>query len=548
MLKIKPRRGHAESNTISLEKLPDDIMLNIFDAVQELSPEAMPSLALVCSTFYCHARRAQFRDISVDLDSEDVEDRLLFASKNGLLSHIHTLAVKGAPNPVRLAQLGNLIQSMAGLRDVEWRAATIPEPILRSLQDIARIRLHIFVIDNSKQLLTDVASSPILSSLCVKITYKSAQDCLEVTRPLKRVLLSCPNLRNLSLDLSPPHGGCVPFDPPAQYIGLGLSGGERPPALEELEVINYPWGFKCNSPHGVNCIGYPEEGLEMDYWANSFDWSRLRRLAVVSIMLGTKLLPKLTFLKHVRLKYGQGPAEQAFFEQLPSMLESVCVPTLECIGINGILQHGESLRELKIHQTEHNGKWEDSIIPNTILASLCTGLPQLRVLSINADRHGDCWPYEMLDFLAKFPRLRKLELWFALGHARSVPPQPYLTMASASHLIEYLHERSSSIQYLHVHSGTPLQAADFGPVEAYWPSQNSTSFICVLEDTGKNAAQFPFSITCPKLSEEMNIKMQHIVRGEEQRWLPTESRIDFRVALEGPMRVQEWVDWHYHEK
>ncbi|KAJ9161702.1 hypothetical protein NKR19_g2019 [Coniochaeta hoffmannii] len=61
---------------------------------------------------------------------------------------------------------------------------------------------------------------------------------------LQELPLSCPSLRRLSLDIHVPRGGCVMEELTAQYCGLGLSNGEKLPALQELEIVEYPWGHQ----------------------------------------------------------------------------------------------------------------------------------------------------------------------------------------------------------------------------------------------------------------------------------------------------------------
>lgn len=81
----------------------------------------------------------------------------------------------------------------------------------------------------------------------------------------KQILLSCPNLRSLALDVHMPRGGCVVDGPCEAYCGLGLSQDERPPPLEELSIESYPWGQEKRGPYTYNSVGYPEKGVVMDY-------------------------------------------------------------------------------------------------------------------------------------------------------------------------------------------------------------------------------------------------------------------------------------------
>jgi hypothetical protein len=143
-----------------------------------------------------------------------------------------------------------------------------------------------------------------LSSLRIRLKYRSAQVCRPITQvPLKLLLLSSPGLRALALDIAP--------NGEPTYCGVGLSKGETLPPLEELEVINYPWGQQPAVPgFGRNCLGYPEPtGTEMKYWAHNFDWSRLRRLCLhdSSMPLATHLAPHLRALDELEFRSYAAP-------------------------------------------------------------------------------------------------------------------------------------------------------------------------------------------------------------------------------------------------
>ncbi|KAF4975547.1 hypothetical protein FZEAL_7693 [Fusarium zealandicum] len=529
----------------SLATLSDDLILYILDILQDMSPKSILFCMSVCSSFYYHARHVRHRELSIDIGSNDSIERLGLASKNNLLPAVRTLKVSG--NGQLPSTLGDTLQGMTGLRNVEWSAASITEPILQTLQSSPHTTLDIKITDNTKQLLAELPGSIVLSSVSVNITYATAEDCTQVTQPLKQVLLSCPNLRKLSLNLTRPSRGCVAPDPPAQYVGIGFAAGERPRPLQELRISSYPWGYRSPSPNGggVNCIGYPEHGLEMDYWTDHFDWSCLALLEDASVIFAHKVVRKLTALKHVHFTYSQAPVDKQFFELVPSALESIHVPTLDSIGINSLAQHALSLRKLHIHQQQRQmDQWRDRIISNDNLTSICEILPQLREVGIDIARDGNDWPYTTLDILATLPRLQRLDLWFELGNARETVPTPYLAMAQASELFGYLRKRSSTLDCLYLHSGCPPPTSEFGFVteESYWPTQNSTSFVCQPAENHDGAAQGLFSVTCPKLSDRLNHKAQCILRGKEDSAGFEEHGIDFRVALQGPIPLQEWMD------
>lgn len=147
-----------------------------------------------------------------------------------------------------------------------------------------------------------------LRSLELVHTFRDASTCLAATTPLKHILLSCPNLRRLKLDIGRPKVGCVSYGLLFEYCGIGFLQGERPlAALEDLELIDYPFGmpkpvvdprYEIEWPF---CTGYPLAMQEKEYWADHFDWSRIKRL-VVSSSLGMRLMPHLTSVREVDLE------------------------------------------------------------------------------------------------------------------------------------------------------------------------------------------------------------------------------------------------------
>jgi hypothetical protein len=145
-----------------------------------------------------------------------------------------------------------------------------------------------------------------LYEFSVRADYVTAEECLRITRPLKDLLLSCPNLCKLSFDIHVKGFGCVWYSAPNDYCGLGLVSGESLPPLEELELLDYPWGHRAAysrslQSSGKRVIGYPELGVEQDYWANNMDWSRPRRLTAHDASLAYRIALKLTALDEVSI-------------------------------------------------------------------------------------------------------------------------------------------------------------------------------------------------------------------------------------------------------
>jgi hypothetical protein len=561
----------------SLTKLPRDIIFRIIEFIQDVSPESVVNLASVSSHMYHQARYVQHRHVSINLEHANVSNFLDFIARNGLAPVIQALHVASRrrqpdqePHPA-LSRLCDLIPNMTGLRDIHWKGSVIPEQILGGVKQLPRARLYMRIEDYDfqpsgrespgTQLLASLAGSPNLFSVCADITYTSAEGCLEAMRPLKKLLLSCPNLRRLSLDVDQPRQGCVVYGPTAEYCGLGLSNGERPPPLEELVIRSYPWGqAKEGSAWSFNCLGYPGTGQEMDYWADTLDWSQLRRLHDVNFLLAPKIASKLTSLKHIKFNASwSANAERVtqFFDELPSVLESISIPNLTCVGADTILRHGTGLRRLEIHSKEfHQSKWNDHVPTKHDLVQFRDGLPHLEELIIDLDKDQANWlPHDTLDILAGFPKLRRLGLWFELGNASETPPEPLITAESACQLFRYLRGNATSqqparIQRLHVHSGDPRGPGHGFYVSeiVHWPGENATSFVCEMAERDDEVARGLLRVTCPDLTPELNQQINRIIRGEEERSLPERNKVAFQVALNGPMPSEAWLTLYKEEE
>jgi hypothetical protein len=375
-------------------------------------------------------------------------------------------------------------------------------------------------------------------------------------------MLTCPNLRRLSVDIAQPQDGCVVYCPLPEYTCFGFSQGERPPPLEELELISYPWGHEQGDSadprfnlFAMHCLNYPEKGLETDYWTNTFDWSQLRALRDVSISLANKIAPKLTSLKVVGFKSDWDTGNKSiarFFDDLPSSLECIVLPKLSSAGIYVLSRHQETMRKLVLHRGgSWNGSWGDHVITRQELIALRDNLPHLEELEIDMARDHDKWPWDLLSVLAGFPKLTSLKLWYELGRGGK-SPTPYLTAVSAAELFSFLRRSSprkhSILQFLHACSGVPMPLGHgFFSDTAYWSSENSTSFVCRMAERDNEAANGELSVMCPDLSEKLNAKMEQIIKGQEKRLDPEDDdnmlasrAITLKVALDGPMAEDEW--------
>jgi hypothetical protein len=549
-----------------------DVIILVVYHLYDVDPQSVKSLALVCSTLYSMARYVQHRELSIDVSKDNISKRLRFVTQNGLLPTIRTLHVyiterfenytdnrspiSGSKSQqerlkVQLAawkQLGDLVPEMLGLRDLHWTGAAIPDPVLDYLGKNPKIHLHLslqagdhssyhdMLLARLKQLSAKLAGTHNLSSLRIKLVYTSATTCRLITQvPLRQLLLSSPRLRALSLDIAYPHSGCVEFGPERDYCGFGLSNGEILPPLEELEVIEYPWGQQPSvSGWQFNCLGYPEPtGTEMEYWAQNLDWSQLRRLRLhdSSVLLATHLAPQLTALEEIELNSlvdHYNTQVPTFFNMLPSTLKSITLSSLPPSGILTITAHAAKLRALSIHH---------SPLSNQDLLLLQNALPYLETLTLVCTRDSATWPHDALSILAGFPRLESLTIWFDIGPV-DAPDKPYLTLSSTGDIFTHLRQHGASrLRRLHAHSGFPPQPFHgFPSDQSYWPESNMTSFIC------QGDGDISPEVSCPRLSRAQNERLRRVARGECMTQEET-NNMYFLVALRGPMNMEKWLSW-----
>ena len=365
-----------------------------------------------------------------------------------------------------------------------------------------------------------------------------------MTQPLKEVLLTCPNLRLLTLDIGQPRTGCVVYAPPSEYCGCGFVNGQRPPALERLNLREYPFAWPYMH-------GYPGNGNEQNYWAEVFDWSRLKFLQVRDASLAILLMPKMKVLEEVVFESGFWDVEkvQQFYNEVPVTLKAITVDNIKSISTEGIVRHGAALRSLQVHQNEgYRKNWSECVIDDESLIRIRNECPLIEDLRLDVARSGE-WPKKTLSIFASFPRLRSLTIWFELGMQvdRGVV-EPRVTFSAVQMLFQYLREYATSqppqLQELCMHSGSPPSIGiGFPDALAFWPDYNSMKFVCRLADRDDEAAQGKLTCECPGLNVESN----RFLRGERRTEEKRSKEYDFtfeserlRVARDGPMSQSEW--------
>ncbi|KAE9365571.1 hypothetical protein N431DRAFT_488695 [Stipitochalara longipes BDJ] len=555
----------------SLAQLPDDVVLLVLTFVEDSD---LRSIASLSSALYEKARHVQHHTVHIDLSQcSQAQGRLDVLVRNLLLPTVRVLEVnssnkthqEGEETNEILAQLADILSSMTGLRDLHWHVPVlIPRPLLDHMPTRTRLHTSVAAMEEPhyqvRAFLAQLVDNQNLFSLSVHVAFVDEHVCRATMRALKQVLLSCPRLVRIPLlyvgpPVRPPHGIASWPKPGAPYCGLGLSGGERPPALEELGLAHYPWG---NEPTAAvlamsmayYCIGYPEKGAEARYWAETFDWSRLRRLNDISSNLAMEMAPKLTALKEVDFqhRFSLGWDKAAFLEQIPTVLELVTIPSWREVSNkpDPIIRHGAALRKLTIHRVEPWTADRMSLLTDADLVALCNGLPHLTELTLDIarDKNENAWPYSSLEIIARFPCLRSVQLWFELGYGHPAPPTPHVTVSSTRQLFTFLRERNRNIQRLELCSGAPDELPWDG--DRSWAKHNSIRLVCEVSLLDVDEADKFLRVTCPDFSTEMNAKLARLAREtrEGTRGVAEDAkRLLLEVALDGPLTVDEFNAW-----
>jgi hypothetical protein len=564
----------------SLAELPDDVVLLVLSFVDNSDLGKVASLS---SAFYEKARHVQHHTVHINLSQRSQAlGRLDVLARNFLLPAVRVLEVDSSSNVAQegeerdeiLTRLADMLPHMTGLRDLNWHLPPVSRDWRRHVPVLiphafldhvpTRARLHTCVAciatdeshGQARAFLAQLADNQNLFSLSVHVAFVGEHACRATMRVLKQVLLSCPRLTRIPLFyIGPPEGVVGISRPGAPYCGLGLSGGERLPALEELGVTIYPWGYVPTAAllamYGIYCAAYPEKVNELQYWAETFDWSRLRRLNDIPSTLGLDIVPKLIALKEVVFehRFGRQWNKATFLEQVPTELELVSIPAWSYVSSKPgpIIRHGAALRKLTIHCME---PWTaGSLVTDADLVALCNGLPYLTELALDIARNKNenDWPYSSLEIIARFPYLQSVKLWFELGYGLPLRPIPHVTVSAAHHLFAYLRERNRNIQRLELSSGAPStpSQATWTP-DSDWAIQNSVRLLCEVSLRDGDAVNGFIRVTCPDFSKEMNAELGRRVKEnrEGRRGLAEDVMgLLLEVALDGPLTLQEWKTW-----
>lgn len=415
--------------------------------------------------------------------------------------------------------------------------------------------------DQARAFLAQLVDNQNLFSLSAHVAIVDEHKCRVTMHILKQVLLSCPRLSRIpTLYVGPVvsghHGVMYGPGPMAPYCGLGLSGNERPPALEEFGLTCYPWGWEPTPYHlaiqRIYCAGYPEKGGELQYWVEKFDWSHLRKLNYVPFNLALEMVPKLTALKEFVFeelidRRWEDAELNTFLDQIPTALELLSIPSWCHINKQPgpLIRHGEVMRSLTIHSFE---PWtENSLVTDADLVTLRDGLPHLEELALDIarDKTRHAWPFSTLDIIAGFSCLQSLQLWFEL---KAVLPMPHVTVFAARQLLAYLREQNKKMLRLELCSGAPRGKTSgiLVPRGPSWASQNSIRLLCEVSLRDVDAADDFLRVTCPALSSKLNAELNCRAKEtrEGKRGVAEDAkRLLLEIALDGPLTKDEWMAW-----
>jgi hypothetical protein len=576
--------GRKKADPPSLDMLGLELILIIFNMVYEDHPRSMRNLALVNSHYHYAARYCQHRDVTFVIESphqKSFHDRLAYIEKHALIPAIRSIRVYAPAieeDEKCLDALVQLMQKATGLRDLEWQntmlytppnryhlppiaSVGIPEKLVLALQPEGSVRLHTSIgsLDRVVEPILDarmpVYTAPLLKrndslhSLSMVFTYSDEESCVKFAQIAKQILLSSPNVRKLSIDFGPQGDGPVSFPLPASYTGLGFVDGERPPALEILKLIRYEFGYKKEVEPGYisgSHVGYPGNGHESDYWAEVFDWSRLKHLTIRNVDFALKIAPKLASIEHVVFDRPWGTERVIdVYESVPNALQSITIPRFNTLGLNGIIRHGSQLRVLKIHQKETR-TWADETIDASSLLTIQRECPLIEELALDISRNGD-WPYDVLEVLAGFPKLRILTIWFEMGRVGRKPDdivRPLVTYPAVDELyrrICLIRPRTlPALGTLKIYCGGGKEISGCSLPELAWVEINKSGFVCQLLERGDEASDLAFDITCPALGEKDNLVLSQTRIPRKFKRFNQKSRpqvrlmTDIELAMLGP--------------
>ncbi|KAK4165556.1 hypothetical protein QBC43DRAFT_315454 [Cladorrhinum sp. PSN259] len=558
----------ANKSFTSLAKLSPECILQIFECLQQTSPYSLNNVVLTCSYLYRQARYIQYSFLSVGLGPDDDDlltesprnrsiERLRYLVRNDMLAAVRILHVsaRAIDQPANLSDarfwewVSAAIPKMTGLRDLYWTGChAIPGSILDALShDLSqrpRLRLHLSISCRItafadfapvvSDLLFRLQGSPNLVDIHIDLKYSTTNlQALreDIMARLKTTLLSCPNLRDLSLNIWYSRG--APLN--STYHGIGMTNGEKLPRLESLTLSDYPWGMSyAKAPPDTPVYhfnGYPNNDLhEAEYWAANCDWSHLhslefevkRRLGAAddgpTHVLPCLIAPKLVSLTSVRCQAVEGTCSLLqFFSTLPETvkLQRLALEDMSLALSNDLARHRETITDLTL--TPLRGVKLDEV------ASIAKCFPSLRSLRIRYWRTVDgLLPWSAFEILAtKFPNLRDLTInLISLNHQVHDRTAEPLTRATVVRPFDAMFLEGNKLENFTLMCGEFTEHEDLHPHARsshnwwQWETANRIGFEGerVMSD---ESSPVRYKVTCMGLSWGWNERLERIVMGKE---------------------------------
>ncbi|KAK3986143.1 hypothetical protein QBC44DRAFT_144288 [Cladorrhinum sp. PSN332] len=558
-----PEPSPPEPSRSALTELSHECMVRILECLWDVSPESLFDVALTCSCLYQQVRYIQSSSVSVVLGPDDCNSaaaqhkdnsikRLEYLVQNDLLAAVRTLHVTapGLEPPINCwdgspwKQLSEAFPQMTGLCEMHWNAHTVPIKVLDELSKRPRLRFHLSIqgrIGDPGRSSSDIQgmlewfkNSSHLVSVNARLLYSNTLMLgNEIMKPLKTLLISCPNLRHLSLDIGQDKRHWTGPWPDERYHGLGFTNGESFLSLKSLTIYQYPWGIARALLHpfqeSYHHDGYPSKIHETEYWTTQCDWSQLAHLDFdvgtflrhdnLSSMFTSLLAPRLRSLTSVRCK-GDIPCIRRFFSTLPEAVkfESVCLENIPVELVKALARHRDTLTELTLTGTLCGILEQD-------VANLAFHFPYLRSLNIRLRRTADgSLPWSIIDDLATyFTNLRELTIHFPSFESQFLSDgMDYLTRRRAGRIFNSLFS-NWNIEKVNLFCG------DFAGFDAIsldmhghstrrwweWEQANRTAFAAERVVDGKSP-QVRYRVRCTTLSRRWDEILETVSRDEER--------------------------------
>lgn len=561
-----------------MNDLPPEMVLHILEFARISGPDDFINIAQVCHGFRDCARYIQMETIVLRLQfPSEVARRLEFVNQYNHYPAVRVLKVLDGPlwetavdmerNRVLRAtvvpRIFAMIQQFRGLVELHWGVNNVfPWPaiggLLQHLRQRPSVRLYATVRGSTPlrprqtELMTELTGNPNLHSLDLKFNHDQINQLNGDETPsmplVRRLIYSCPNLKIL------PRFQLYRYDRLTNWLP-NLTGSERLPQLTELGIY----------VDGSN--GRPDGQLEnvQRYWSRlDGKVSQVKGLRLqCDIPLDSVLrwlapqlrsLEDLTLSAFWRERY-MCSVDPIFTLIPPGRLRRVSLQTWNKLDgyANSIGRHGATIRALQVLDTDkpqYGGRaeraWTEDqhgiMYHGRQLDRLRALLPAIEELSLWLDRK-QVWPWYTLRMCTRFPRLRKLELWFQVGgvlddasRARKIQVDIFTTLE----LCRFVKRYNSGLIQMTVHSGG-FSYNDRMLDQDMFEAANSLTLVCDLSQWEGTAPNEFYRITSPQLNALGNRRINDILRSSQGRrdqapagTLPQGHYSPFQLAVNGP--------------